>query len=285
MPADYPFPIYGSYSQGHRGVRLDEIFSGSSKMDVAANVALQNDVKNVRATRTIPHILKALAGSTNPAAAELAAILAGWDHFYALETAAPTVFETFMALWNRHVQSAHLPAHLLDLTVQQTGLCTSVIEGEIANFFPEGLPAAVEQIAVAAIAALTSRLGADRAAWAWGRVHIAHWKHPLSSAANTAPFDIGPAPVNGGSHTIRNTGGELPPHNAASGAEYRIVVDFAAPASFRAVQNIGNSGVPGSPHYRDQFAPWLAGEYHTIHLTRAGVEADRVATTTIDPTP
>ncbi len=283
VPADYPFPIYGSYSQGHRGVRLDEIFSGSSKMDVPANIALQNDVKNVRATRTVPHILAALAGSTNPAASELAAILANWDHFYEQDTAAPTLFETFMALWNRHVQSAHLPAHLLDLTVQQTGLCTAVIEGEVPGFFADGLPAAVEQTAAAAIAALTARLGGDRAAWAWGKVHIAHWKHPLSSAANAAPFDIGPASVNGGSHTIRNTGGELPPHNAASGAEYRIVVDFAQPASFLAVQNIGNSGVPGSPHYRDQFAPWLAGEYHTIHLTRAGVEADRVASTIIEP--
>ncbi len=280
---DYPFPIYGSYSQGHRGVRLDEVFGGHGKMDVAANVALQNDVKNARATRTIPHILKALAGTTDAAAQEFAAAMAGWDHFYSLESAAPTLFETFMAIWNRRVQAVHVSAHLLPLTVQQTGLCTAVIEGDIVGYFPEGLAAVVGETATACIAALVERLGADRAGWAWGRVHIAHWKHPLSNAGNTAEFDIGPAAVNGGSHTIRNTGGELPPHNAASGAEYRIVVDFSQPTSFRAVQNIGNSGVPGSPHYRDQFQPWLDGEYHTVHLTRAGIEADRVATTTIDP--
>ncbi len=280
---DYPYPIYGSYSQGHRGVRLDEIFSGSPKMDVAANIALQNDVKNVRATRTIPHILNALAGNPDPAVTELAATLAGWDQFYSLHSAAPTLFETFMALWNRRVQSLHLPAHLLDLTVQQTGLCTSVIEGEIPNYFPEGLAAVIAETAQQSIATLTTRLGADRAAWEWGRVHIAHWKHPLSTPANAAAFDIGPASVNGGSHTIRNTGGELPPHNAASGAEYRMIVDFSAPDAFRAVQNIGNSGVPGSPFYRDRFAPWLAGEYHTVHLSRAGVESAVVATTTIKP--
>ena len=82
-----------------------------------------------------------------------------------------------------------------------------------------------------------------------------------------ASIEVGNVPVSG--------------NNAASGAEYRIVVDFSAPDSFRAVQNIGNSGVPGSPHYRDQFAPWLAGEYHIVHLTRAGVEAGRVVTTVI----
>ena len=93
-------------------------------------------------------------------------------------------------------------------------------------------------------------------------MHLAHWRHPLSAPANAAAFDIGPAPVDGGSHTVRNTGGELPPHVATSGAEYRIVVDFAAPDRFLAVQNIGNSGIPGSPHYADQFRAWLDGTYH-----------------------
>ena len=281
VPADYPFPIYGAYSQGHRGVRLDAVFAAQPRMDVAANVALQNDVTNARAVRTVPHIVAGLAGSGDAAALECAAILGVWDGRYTLAGVAPTVFETFMALWNREVQARHLPAHLLDLTVQQTGLCTSVLEGDVAGFFAEGLAAAIERTASASIATLVGRLGADRAGWAWQEVHVAHWKHPLSSAATAAEFDIGPAPVDGGSHTIRNTGGELPPHHATSGAEYRIVVDFAQPGSFLAVQNIGNSGVPGSAHYRDQFEPWLRGEYHTVHLTRAGVEGVLESTTVL----
>ncbi len=280
---DYPFPIYGAYSQGHRGVRLDEVFSASPKMDVADNIALQNDVKNVRATRTVPHILAALAGSDDPAARELAGILASWDHVYGTETPAPTLFETFMAIWNRRVLARHLPAHLIDLTQQQTGLCTSVLEGGVPDYFADGLAANVLETARQSIARLEERLGKDRAGWNWGAVHIAHWHHPLSGAGNAEAFDIGPLPVDGGSHTLRNTGGELPPHAAASGAEYRIVVDFEVPDSFRAVQNIGNSGIPGSPHYRDQFEPWIKGEYHVIHLTRAGVESDTVAATVLTP--
>jgi penicillin amidase len=107
-------------------------------------------------------------------------------------------------------------------------------------------------------------------------VHLAHWKHPLSNAERSATFDIGPAAVDGGSHTLRNTGGELPPHNAASGAEYRIVVDFAEPDRFLAVQNIGNSGIPGHKHYSDQFVPWLRGDYHTVHLNREHISVQSV---------
>jgi penicillin amidase len=281
--ADFPYPIYGAYSQGHRGVRLAEAFAAQPEMDASANITLQNDIKNSRAERTVPFILKALAGNADPASKEVAAILGAWDYQYATETPAPTLFETFMAIWNRLVLGRHLPAHLIDLAQQQTGLAVSVLEGAVPDYFPAGIPATIADVARQSVAALEGRLGHDRAAWNWGRVHIAHWRHPLSGAANTTAFDIGPAPVSGGSHTIRNTGGELPPHTAGSGAEYRIVVDFAAPDSFLAVQNIGNSGIPGSPHYRDQFQPWIDGTYHTVHLTRAGVETDIEATTVIDP--
>lgn len=240
-------------------------------------------MKNTRAEWTLPHILSALRDSRDAEAKAFAAAMEGWDCRYTLETAAPTLFETFMALWNRTVQAGRLPARLLDLTVQQTGLCTSVLEGAVPGFFADGLAPQVEAVARQSMATLRERLGADSGAWHWGRVHVAHWRHPLSAVANAPAFDIGPAPVDGGSRTLRNTSGELPPHNAASGAEYRIVVDFAAPDSFLAVQNIGNSGVPGSPFYRDQFEPWREGRYHVVHLTREGVESDRVATTALEP--
>lgn len=282
VPAGYAYPIYGAYSQGHRGVRLEQAFAERPAFDVPATIALQNDVTNTRAARTVPHILAALASAPTEEARDLSDLLSRWDFQYTIETAAPTLFETFMAHWNRHVQAVHLPAHLLDLTVQQTGLATTVLEGGLPDFFADGLPANVAAVAAQSLAELAVRLGPDRTAWAWGRVHTAHWRHPLSTPGSAGAFDVGPAPVDGGSHTLRNTGGELPPHHAASGAEYRIVVDFAAPDSFLAVQNIGNSGVPGSPFYRDQFEPWRTGSYHVVHLTRAGVDRDRVATTTVD---
>jgi penicillin amidase len=106
-------------------------------------------------------------------------------------------------------------------------------------------------------------------------VHTAHWLHPVATPSVADAFDVGPAAVDGGSHTVRNTGGEQPPHVAGSGAEYRIVVDFAAPDSFLAVQNIGNSGTPGSAHYRDQFQAWLDGGYHVVHLRREKLDAER----------
>lgn len=276
---DYPHPIYGAYSQGHRGVRLDQVFSAPGPHDHLANIRVQNDVKNCRAERWAPHIVRHLAGQRDSDARVLADALAGWDYEYTLGSTAPTLFESFMALWTRHVLAVHLPARLLDLTAQQTNLGASILEGAAPEYFPDGTASHARAVALEAVAALRDRLGPDPAAWTWGRVHLAHWHHPLG----VPEWDIGHAPMSGGSHTLRNSGGELPPHGASSGAEYRMVVDFAQPDRFLAVQNIGNSGVPGSPHYRDQFQAWIDGTYHTVHLRPDGVDADAVSVTLIAP--
>jgi penicillin amidase len=273
---DWKHPIYGAYSQGHRGVRLAQALGGQTALDTAANVKLQNDVKNCRAERLCPHIVCHLTGDQDNI---LARALGDWDYGYAPGSIAPTLFEAFMAMWQREVIGQHLPERLLDLTHQQTGLAASLLEDPNIGYFPDGTAAHVRAVAEKTLALLRSQLGDDEASWQWGRIHTAHWHHPIGDAA----CDIGPQSVDGGSHTLRNTGGELPPHTASSGAEYRIVVDFATPDSFLAVQNIGNSGVPGSPHYRDQFEPWLRGEYHVVHLKRERVEADCESVTLIEP--
>ena len=283
VPPDYPYPIYGAFSQGHRGARIDQALAPPMQLGCAANIAFQNDVKSSRAEGMVPHILRHLEGCGDAEAAGFADLLRGWDFRYTLESVAPAAFETFMARWQRVVLGARLPDRVLDLAVQQTGLGVAVLEGEEPHYFPNGTATTACEVARWTMANLRERLGPDMQGWQWGKLHIAHWRHPLSRPAIGAALDIGPSPVDGGSHTVRNTGGELPPHNASSGAEYRIVVDFADPERFLAVQNIGNSGVPGSPHYRDQFGPWLRGEYHVVALTRDGVEADCECRTTIEP--
>jgi len=259
-PDDYPVPLHGSWAAGHRAERIRDVIESSPKFSTDQAVAMQNDVVSSRAQRLLPSIVAAL-----PEGAEVREILARWDCAYSLEGPAPTVFETFMEVWQERLLRARFPEHVWPLVVGQTGLAARRLEHG-----PD--PADVEAAAIEALARLRDRYGPEHSAWLWGAVHRAHWRHPLSSAENQ--WDIGPAPIDGGAETVRNTGGGAPTFAAAGGAEYRMLVDFVAPDRLRAVQNIGNSGVPGSPHYADQFAPWLAGEYHTLSLRRGDVEAD-----------
>jgi len=286
---DYPHPFYGAWAAGHRATRLDDVLGGGQRFTRDEMIALQNDVASARAARLAPAIaarLRAGAAGAEADARLLADVLAAWDGAYTLDSPAPALFETFSRAWQRRVAAERFPDRLLPLVQAQGGAAARLLEGDDPGWFADGAArdAALVETARAALAEVRRRWGDDPAGWRWERIHLAHWRHPVSplAPAYAAHFDLGPAPVSGGSETIRNTG-LSPAFGADSGAEYRLVVDFATPDRFLAVQNTGNSGQPGSPHYGDNFGPWLAGEYHVVHLRREAVEAQAAGRTVLEP--
>lgn len=281
-PDDFPHPLYGAWGAGHRSARMRQAFSEVAQVDAAWCVALQNDIQSTRAQRLCPPLIELLAGTTDPDVDLLRSTLAHWDARYALESIAPTLFETFMQTWQERVARARFPDHLIELVHGHTGVAAQLIErGEPAAWFASDLRGEIVAAATETISRVRTRYGSEDNAWQWGNVHQVHWRHPLSSPERPE-LDIGPTPVDGGADTLRNTGAGVPPFSASGGAEYRIVVDFAHPDEFRAVQNIGNSGDPDSPHYKDQFAPWLAGDYHTIYLNRAALDSNAESTVVLE---
>jgi penicillin G amidase len=286
---DYPYPLYGAWAAGHRAARLAGVPDGAARFTRDEMIALQNDVVSARAARLAPAIvarLRAVAGADEDARL-LADTLESWDGAYTLDSPAPALFETFSRAWQRRVAGERFPDRLLPLVQAQGSVAARLLEGDDPGWFADGAAqaAALAETARAALAEVRRRWGDDPAGWRWERVHLAHWRHPVSPlapAAYAAHFDLGPAPVSGGAETIRNTG-LSPTFGADSGAEYRLVVDFATPDRFLAVQNTGNSGQPGSPHYGDNFGPWLAGEYHVVQLRREAIEAQATGRTVLEP--
>jgi penicillin amidase len=279
-PDDYPVPLHGSWGSGYRGDRIDQFFDTHETVDREQVVALQNDVKSMRAERLVSPLVALLADSTDADAEQLRSALLAWDYRYALESTAATLFETFMGVWQQRVLQARFPDRLRGLLQTQSGVAARLIERRDLDWFTESeVQAEVVAAATDAMKRVRAQFGEDPAGWQWGVVHQAHWRHPLQRA----DYDIGPAPVDGGNETVRNTGAGQPAFAAAGGAEYRLVVDFADPQRFLAVQNIGNSGEPDTPHYADQFGHWLAGEYHVVSLRRSDVEADLESSVVLEP--
>jgi penicillin amidase len=283
-PDDYPYPMYGSWGGGHRSERLRQALEGESRLDRDQSIALQNDVKSCRAERLCAPLVSLLAKSTDLDVMQLRAALADWDWRYTLESSAPTLFETFMEVWQERVAQARFPEELLKLVSGQGGPAARLIERGDLAWFDGDLRLELEAAAQMAMERVRMRHGTDSQGWQWRHVHEAHWRHPLSEPEREW-LDVAPAPVDGGADTVRNTGAGQPAFAASGGAEYRMVVDFAQPDRLLAVQNIGNSGQPGSPHYADQFAAWLAGEYHVVALNRSDVERDLEGTTVLEPPP
>lgn len=282
-PDDYPYPLHGAWGGGHRAARIQQALEGAGPFTRDAAISLQNDVKGARAERLVPKLLARIEAVDDPEVRLARRLLGAWDYRYTLDSPAPAVFEACMHAWQEHVAAARFPARLVPLVRGSGGVAARLLERDDVPWFEgDSTPMLVAAVR-SGVALLRSRFGDDPSAWRWDAVHRAHWRHPLSNDATAPAFDVGPAPVDGSGDTVRNTGAGSPPYAAASGAEYRMVVDFSEPTRFLAVQNVGNSGQPGSPHYADQFGPWVAGTYHTVALEREDVERDLEGTTVLEP--
>jgi penicillin amidase len=281
---DYPYVFSGAFASGDRTLRIRQRLRTVSTSDRAFSQALQHDTYAPRAALWTPLIVQHLQAVSEPAAATLTAMLDGWDYHYEPEAHAPTVFEMFVRTWNTLLSAHNLPAHVQNVVNGLGSAGFRALAEERADWLGGDFSAALRVCAQTTLTDLQAHFGSDPAAWRWGNVHTAHFRHPLSTPATADCFDCGPHAVSGGAGTLRNTGlGTAPLFGAASGAEYLLVVDLAEPERIYALQNIGQSGMPGSPYYADQFQPWTEGAYHEVAFARSVVEAECTAIVELTP--
>lgn len=276
VPGDYPYVFNGAFASGERAVRIRESIEATPLFDTAACVALQNDTRSPRAMAFRTALLARLADEADPDVRLFRAQLADWDARYTTIATAPVFLETFARLWDDRIARERFPSHLVPLVTGQGSVAIQLLAGDTLDWFMSDKHAVITTCVQGAVRAVRERFGADPVGWAWGAVHRAHFRHPLSNPGNADCFNVGPLGVSGSSTTVRNTGLGAD-FSAASGAEYRLIADLGDPAGILATQNIGQSGRPESPHYRDQFGDWVQGTYHRVHFDRDVVETERTA--------
>ena len=97
--------------------------------------------------------------------------------------------------------------------------------------------------------------GKDPKGWRWGRTNFLDLRHPIASKLPVIGpyFNIGPIPMSGGPTTVKQTNGLLGPSermDASVGSWDDSLLDLPA----------GESGHIASPHFRDEWPAYYAGE-------------------------
>ena len=142
----------------------------------------------------------------------------------------------------------------------------------------------LDEVATAAMRDAVGTVGSR----AWGDLHQTRIAHPLGSAAvldRALALNIGPFPNRGSPNTVNvaSYGNRLPFVNT-HGASQRHVVDMADPDGAGGfVIPTGQSGLPFSPHYRDQTPLWREGRLWRIPLDRDRAAARAVHRTILNP--
>jgi penicillin G amidase len=128
-------------------------------------------------------------------------------------------------------------------------------------------------------ASLAKRLGADESKWTWGAESLVRFPHPLASVPLFgAQFVVAPFPQTGG-------GGFFAAPNVGAGVSMRLIADLSDWDRTRQGVALGQSGLPQSPHWRDQLEDWRGVTPRPFPFTAPAVRAAARETTELRPAP
>ena len=127
--------------------------------------------------------------------------------------------------------------------------------------------------------ALTKSAGADESQWTWGNIAKARFNHILAAAPFIgAQFAIAPFPQNG-------TGGSGATVNVGSAVSMRLIADTSDWDKTLNGIPLGESGLPTSPHWKDQLDDWRNVTPRALPFSQTAVESATKETVILAPRP
>jgi penicillin amidase len=283
---DYPYFLTHSWAQPYRARRIFDLLSQKPKLNSDDFRRIQGDVYSIAGVFFTQHVVKTLRPKLTATDEKLTAALDSFEKWDGLVNAdsriAPLVSQMRLAL-----RSKILTAALGDQLVrnyQWSNFDTTldrIINDEPADWLPKGFASYADLYRACydeAIKNLTRTLGADESKWTWGEMAKARFPHPLAAAPLIgAQFTIPPFPQNGTGGLIGAT------VNVGSSVSMRLIAD---PSNWDLTQHgisVGESGVPSSPHWKDQLDDWKAVTPRVFPFSDAAIAAATKQTLTLDP--
>lgn len=266
LPDGYPVPLSYEWASRYRIDRVKEVLREPKKFTVADFRQLQHDDRSKLAEALVPH-LKAAANRRGIGARDDVRLLTDWNLRMSRDQVAPTLFSAWAPAVYRRAIAAALPGD------RETSASLALrpeyewLEGVLAA----PATAATDSILVGAlddaVAELNKRFGTDRAKWRYGDVHLAAFRHPLSSR-----YDLPSVSRGGDGNTVYATAGR--DFKQTAGASFREIIDLAD-FDRSVVTNVpGQSSDPRSKHYGDLLPLWGKDEYFPLVYSRKRVEQE-----------
>ena len=270
----FPHYIGSDYMNGYRALRLKELLDGDT-LQLTDMARIQMDVVSPPA-RQVVRLLQNMT-CTSPAAERVRARLAVWDAAMVRDRVEPTLYEAFVARFAEHalrplcgdawriVAGVDLTHPVFEYPGNLTGRLTPSLldrwEHEDAAIlagvttWPEVVSRALED----AWADLRRRYGRRTRRWRWGRVHALPLVHVVGRRRPLGLiFNAGRLRVGGSMDTVMATS-FMPGDPFATrlfAPSWRQVLDVGEWDACTGVHYPGQSGQPGSRHYRDLRKRW-----------------------------
>lgn len=289
LPPGYPFAVGYQWTEPFRFARIEEVLAATPRSTLEDSMRLQQDELSMPARSLVP-MLRGLRPARAGAAAAAGRLL-GWDFVMGRDSVPAAIYAAWEGELKESMRDRLVPADARGMLAPRAISTVKLIAWLTAPDRRFGASPAAGRDAMLirsldrAVDGMTRRLGPDMDAWRYGQDRLKHVeiRHPLSEAVGPElrdRLDVGPMPRGGYARTVNNTSDN---DNQTDGATFRIVADLGDWDRSVGTNAPGQSGDPGSPHYRDLFAPWAEGTYFPVSFSRAKVDSVAEERTTLVP--
>ncbi len=268
---NYPYAIALDWELPYRNERIWKSLGDRTGLTPADMTALQDDTFSALDKTVAERVAYAVDHAKSPSARarEAADVLRTWDGRVTRNSAAPNITQAVrVALMPMLLKPKLGDLWPLYTWGERSYAIEMILEHASERWLPrdysdwnELLTAALEQ------GLKKSAAPAKLANWQWGPTHTLQLLHPVFGSSWPLRWLSGnprssPVQLPGNAYTVRAASG-------VHGASERFVADLADPAHATLTLPEGESGLPGSPWYVDQWPWWTEGK--PVPLPYAGV--------------
>jgi penicillin G amidase len=269
----YPYFLGRSWATPYRARRIFDLLSEKPKLSTEDFRRIQFDVYsigNVTFARAAAKILK--AAKPDEKLTQLISDFETWDGMMSANSrVAVIVSQTRSAFRARILNAALGPELAKTFSWSETDVFLDrLITEQPAEWLPKESATYADLIRASyddARQTLTKSLGDDETKWSWGAQVKSRFNHPLAQAPLIGlQFTIPAFPQNG-------TSGPGATVNVGSGVSMRWIADASDWDKSLSGVPLGTSGLPTSPHWKDQLNDWRNGTTRALPFSKAAVEA------------
>jgi len=274
---DYPFFLTHLWAQPYRARRIFDLLAAKPKLDASDYHRIQGDVYSIAGVAFARATAKMLkdqprVGTDQKLRATISE-LERWDGMLEVSSHAALLVAQMRSAFRQRVFTAALGEQLAKSYGWPNSdvLLTRLITDQPREWLPKEFASYPELLLACyddAQKALTKNLGADETKWIWGNMVKVSFPHPLAGVPFIGTqFSIPPFPQNGTDSVLSAT------VNVGSAVSMRLIAD---PSDWDKTQQgipLGESGLPSSPHWKDQLEDWRNVTPRAFPFSKAAVES------------
>jgi penicillin amidase len=284
VPDNYPVYVATDWDDGYRAQRITNLLDATPRLSITDYQQMQADVYSIPASILTPYFI-AGGQSTYDSDTTLAVkLLKQWNYTFLRNSVGATIYEMTASLLLRRLLEPLLSTHLYSIyqmNYTDSGFFTlliNVVRSPQHAFFATTVADTTNAQRDALIACalhdtikhLQTRYGSDPHQWTWGKMHQAHFVHPLS---NVFPLNLlfGKTQLArpGDDETISIGGDDNfnadPAHyTQQTVSSMREIIDLSNFDHSLWIITTGESGQPLSEHYMDLNPLWDLNQYQAM---------------------